>query len=270
MVDRLSGATFAEESTMLQPEEAHAVDAATRGTDRARERLVAEYLPVVRAIALRYRAFGLPVDDLVQEGSLGLLEAVDHFDPARGSDFEAYARFRIRRAIRNALTDQSRLIRLPKQVVERRRAIEQAGARIKCVTGHDPTPAEIAEATGLTAAVVIATRNAGTPPVSLDQPVLDDGSPLEALIVDASAPDPEAETVAHEQEQEIDKAVATLPERQREILSRHFGLGRDVEQIADVAAEFHVSQQRARAIERGALYALRDRLDPPVSPQRAR
>ncbi len=254
----------------MRHEDAHLVEAAKRGDRPSRECLVGEYLPVVRSIALRYRSLGLPVEDLVQEGSLGLLEAIEHYEPERSPDFDAYARFRIRRAIRNALTEQSRLIRLPKQIVERRRAIERAEASIKSATGHTPTPVELAAATGLSPATVIATRSIGTTPVSLDQSVLEDGSTLETLVADSSARDPEDETVEHEQAQEVDDAVATLPPRQREIVSRHFGLDRDAEQIAEVAATLHVSQQRARAIERDALYALRDRLEPVVTPRPTR
>src|SRR5207249_1152228 len=95
------------------------VRAAARGDRRARERLVERYLPLVKRLAWRYRGLGVPVDDLVQEGSVGLLEAIDRFDPARGNEFAAYARLRARRAILNALTTQARLVRLPKQVVER-------------------------------------------------------------------------------------------------------------------------------------------------------
>ena len=98
----------------------------------------AEHLPAVRSVALRYRNLGLSVDDLVQEGSIGLLEAIDRYEPERSPDFESYARFRIRRAIRNALTEQSRLIRLPKQIVERRRAIERAEANIKTANRSHP------------------------------------------------------------------------------------------------------------------------------------
>ena len=87
----------------------------------------------------------------------------------------------------------------------------------------------------------------------------------EVLIADGSAVDPEAEAVEHEELVEVDDAVASLPARQREIVSRHFGLGRDAEEIAEVAADLHVSQQRARAIERDALYALRDRLEPAIT-----
>ena len=89
--------------------------AARRGDRGARARVVDCHLPLVRALAARYRDFGLPLDDLVQEGVIGLLDAIDHYDPSRGPAFEPYARFRVRRAIRNALTEQARLFRLPKQ-----------------------------------------------------------------------------------------------------------------------------------------------------------
>jgi RNA polymerase primary sigma factor len=200
--------------------------------------------------------------DLVQEGSVGLLESIDRYDPARGVGFESFARFRIRRAIRNALTEQSRLIRLPKQIVERRRAIDRADAELRAATGRAPTPAELAAVVGLSPADVVATRSVGTPPASLDQAVLEDGSPLEAFVADRAARDPIDETVEHEEAQEVDGAVALLPPRQRELVSRHFGLGREAQELAEVAHTLHVSQQRARAIERDALYTLRTRLEP--------
>jgi RNA polymerase primary sigma factor len=259
---REAGSFEVEVRRMTRPEDAKLLRAAKRGDRVARDRIVARHLRAVRPIAARYRDLGLSVDDLVQEGSLGLLDAIDHYDPRRGADFEAYARFRIRRAIRNALTEQSRLIRLPKQIVERRRAIERVEAGLIGATGRVPTPAELATATGLSPKAVIETRTIASNLVSLDQPVLSDGSTLETVVADASARDPELETVHHEQAHLVDDAVAHLPKRQREIVSRHFGLGRGEEQIADVAAELHVSQQRARAIERDALYALRERLDP--------
>jgi RNA polymerase primary sigma factor len=263
--EREAGSFEAEARHMTRQEDAKLLRAAKRGDRSARERIVAGHLRSVRAIAGRYRDLGLPVDDLVQEGSLGLLDAIDQYDARRGADFEAYARFRVRRAIRNALTEQSRVIRLPKQIVERRRAIDRVEAGLIGATGRVPTPAELAVATGLSPAAVIETRTIGSNLLSLDQPVLPDGSTLETVVADASARNPELETVDHEQAHLVEDAVAHLPKRQREVVSRHFGLGRDAEQIADVAAELHVSQQRARAIERDALYALRERLDPAVT-----
>jgi RNA polymerase sigma factor (sigma-70 family) len=246
---------------MLLAEESELLRAARAGDCRARERVVAEHLNVVRTLAARYRDIGLPFDDLVQEGSLGLLDAIDNFDDGRGADFETYARFRVRRAIRNALTDKSRLIRLPKQVVERRRVIERAEARLTAARGRPPTTGELAAATGLSRATIVETRNAAASPVSLDQPVLPDGSTLETVVADTHALDPEVEAVEHEEAERVDAAVADLPARQREIVMRHFGIGGRPEEMAQVASALHLSQQRTRTIERDALYALRERLE---------
>jgi len=237
------------------------VCAARDGDQRRRDRIVSDQLGLVRAVAGRYRDLGLPVDDLVQEGVLGLLDAIATFDPGRGIDFETYARFRVRRAIRNALTEQSRMIRLPKQIVERRRAIVRAECTLAAAVGRVPTVAELAAATGLSTAAVVEAQEAAGPPVSLDQPLLDDGATLEDLLVDASAPDPAARAAEHERAECVDDAVAHLPERQREVVARHFGLGREAEKIGDVAVALHLSPQRARTIERDALYRLRDRLE---------
>jgi RNA polymerase primary sigma factor len=250
---RSDAMSFAEDATVLE--------AAKRGDRRAREQLVAKHLRIVRSVASRYRALGLPFDDLVQEGSLGLLEAIDLYDPDRSADFETYARFRVRRAIRNGLTEKSRLIRLPKQIVERRRAIERTEARLAAANGRVPTAQEVAAALGVEQSTVLETRDVSGAPLSLDHSVLLDGSALETVVADDAAPDPELEVVEHEQAELVDAALAALPERQREILSRHFGLRRTPEEIADVANALHLSQQRTRAIERDALYALRERLE---------
>jgi RNA polymerase primary sigma factor len=242
-------------------DESNLLSAARRGDPVARDHLVKRYLKVVRSLAGRYRDLGLPYDDLVQEGSLGLLDAIDHYDDRRGAPFDAYARFRIRRAIRNALTEKSRLIRLPKQIVERRRAIDMTEVRLTAARGHPPTAAEIAAVTGLTPDAVTELREIATGPISLDQPVLPDGSTLESVLADRSASDPAAETIDHDQTVLVDRAVEHLPPRQREIVSRHFGIGCAPEEMATVAANLHLSQQRARTIERDALYRLRDELE---------
>jgi len=241
-------------------DEARLLCEAKRGDRGARDRLVAHHLRVVQSLAARYRDLGLPYDDLVQEGALGLLEAIDDYDARRG-DFEPYARFRVRRAIRNALTDTSRLIRLPKQVVERRRTVDLTAARLAAARGRSATAEEIAAVTGLSPDAVTSVRDVGVSPISLDQSVLPDGSTLEGLLADQAARDPLLETVEHELVERVDDAVAQLPPRQREIVSRHFGIGCAEEEMADVAADLHLSQQRTRTIERLALYRLRDELE---------
>jgi RNA polymerase sigma factor (sigma-70 family) len=237
--------------------------AAGRGDRGAREQLATAQLGLVRSIAFHYRDLGLPFDDLVQEGALGLLDAIDHYDPGRGSSFETYARFRIRRAIRNALTEKARLIRLPKQVVERRRAIEHAEARLAAAAGgRTPSPGEIAAATGLSVGSVEDARSASVATVSLDEPVLPDGSPLEGLVADPRAADPELKLLEHEQTELLADALADLPERQRRIVSSRWGIGEAPVPNRVLATKLALSPRRTQTICRDALYELRNALAP--------
>ena len=237
--------------------------AAQSGDRRSREQLVTSHLGLVRSVASRYRDLGLPFDDLVQEGSLGLLEAIDRYDPSRGMPFDGYARFRIRRAIRNALTDQARLIRLPKQVVERRRAIDDAEARLAAeAAGRPPTPLELAAATGLSVAAVLNARSAGLAPVSLDEPVLPDGSPLARVVADPEAADPELRALEHEQAELLRAALESLPNRQRHIVNLRWGISGAPMSNAELAAELELSPRRTQTIGRDALYQLKAALEP--------
>jgi RNA polymerase primary sigma factor len=234
---------------------------ASRGDRKARAQLLEINLPLVRGVASRYHGAGLPFDDLVQEGSVGLLEAIGDFDPRLGVEFAAYARFRVHRAIRNALTERARLVRLPKHIVERRRLIDRERARVFASSGHVPSATELAERTGLPLDTVLATLGAGIDAVSLDAPVTPDGSSLEELVADPAAVDPEAVVVERDSVRRVDEAVEHLPERQRQIIERAFGLGVAPESIADVAAEFHLSPQRTRTIVLDALHKLERELE---------
>jgi RNA polymerase sigma factor (sigma-70 family) len=238
--------------------------AAQAGDRRAREQLVTSALSHVRSIAAHYRDLGLPLEDLVHEGAIGLLEAIDHYDPGRGASFETYSSFRIRRSIRNALTDKARLIRLPKQVVERRRAVERAEARLTAASGgQPPSAAELAIATGLPLATIQAARSPELAPISLDQPVLPDGSPLAGVVADSHAADPELITLEHERTRELTTAVADLPERQRQIVSCRWGIGGRLSGSNGLFADtLEISPRRAQTIGRDALYELRKALDP--------
>jgi RNA polymerase sigma factor (sigma-70 family) len=238
------------------------VRAARRGDRGARERLVTSHLAMIRSLATRYRDLGLPFEDLVQEGSLGLLDAIDRYDPSRGPNFGSYARFRVRRAMRNALTDQARLIRLPKHIVERRRALERADARLTAANrGRGPTPAELAAATGLSVSAVLEARAAADAPISLDAPVLPDGAPLESVVADPAASDPERDTIALEQSRLLERAVARLPERQRRIVRRHWGLDCPPQPTVELAAELELSSRRTQTLAADALYELREALE---------
>ena len=236
--------------------------AAQRGEERARRRLVELHGGLVRSVAFRYRDLGLPLEDLVQEGSIGLLEAIDRFDPARGASFATYARWRVRRAITHALTNNGRLVRLPKGVIERQRAVARLRARLHARTGRDPAPDEIAAATGLSVAAVAEALAAREEPASLDAPAAEGGVALQALVADPAAPQPEAETLEHERSELVADAVAHLPPRQRRVIEAHFGLGHDERSLVELADELELSPQRARALEQDALHRLWTTLEP--------
>jgi RNA polymerase sigma factor (sigma-70 family) len=228
--------------------------------DAVPEADIADRLRLVRAIAARYRGIGLPVDDLAQEGLLGLVGAYERFDPARG-DFDTFVSFRVRRAILNALTEQARFVRLPKQVVERRRAVSRAEASLTAANGRRPTAAEVARVTGIGEPAVLGARAAAIQAVSLDEPAFPDGTALLAAVPDPDAVDPELVAIAHDEAQLVRAAVDDLPERQRLVVARHFGLDRPAESLQRIAASLHLSPQRTRAIERQALGTLRTTLD---------
>jgi RNA polymerase sigma factor (sigma-70 family) len=219
--------------------------AAQRGDRRARDVVVASRLPLVRSIANRYRQLGLPLDDLIQEGLLGLLDAIGRYDPASG-DFDRFARFRVRRAIRNALTEQSRLVRLPKHVVERQRALSRAA------NGREQSPVVLADATGLPLRSVQQALAAGVTTASLDA--------IAAAGADPAAADPEHVAVEHDDAERLGVALASLPCRQRQIVSRPYGLDAPPKCISAVAAELGLSRERTRSILRTALADLRSRL----------
>lgn len=242
--------------------EARLIRAARRGDSRARELLVGSHLGMVRAVASRYRNAGLPFEDLVQEGSLGLLEAIERYDSRRGDSFAAYACFRVRRANVNALTQQARLIRLPKQVVERRRTVARAEDRLAAATGRTPTPVELAAVTGLSEAAVLEARTAPTSPLSLDARPARDLPPLESVIADASARDPEREALVTETARLVREAVDKLPPRQRYIVRKRFGLGGDELDVAALADQLQLSKRRTRTLEHDALSHLAADLEP--------
>jgi RNA polymerase sigma factor (sigma-70 family) len=235
--------------------------AARDGDRSARDRLLELELPLVHRVAVRYRGVGLPFDDLAQEGALGLLDAIEHFDESRGLDFEAYARFRIHRAIRNALTERARLLRLPKHVVERRRLLARETSRLVATTGREPSAEELAARTGLPLSAVLEARAVPLEPTSLDVPALPDGSPLECLVADPTAADPEQTALTHDEAERVDAVVARLPSRQRYAVEHAFGFDTSPESIATVAGRLHLSPPRTRTIMLTALAKIRDELE---------
>lgn len=215
---------------------------------------------LVRSLARRYRDMGLPVEDLLQEGAIGVLEAIENFDASNGASFSTYAYWRARRTMTHALTDHGRLLRLPKSVLERRRAIADASAHL-ANAGRRPTASALAEATDMTADDVVAAMEAPTTVASLDAP-LNDGTTLEGTVADPAATEPSAAVLADVERAALADAVDHLSRRQRAVVDAHFGLSGEPKTLAQIGAELHVSPARVRAIENDAMQALACELDP--------
>lgn len=248
----IGGTTQAVPRTHVSGHSERLAARARRGDRDARTALVGEHMGLVKSIALRYRDLGLPVDDLVQEGSIGLLAAIDEYDSSRGASFSTYAFWRIRAAVTHALTAHGQLVRAPRPVLERRRRVAQARASI-VAAGHEPDVAELAVATALPAAEV---REALAPShvASLDQP-LADGTPLGESLA-ASSTSPEAQLVSRERARALRGAVEHLRGRKQTIVARHFGIGGEPETLGAIAHDLHLSPERTRVLKDEALREL--------------
>lgn len=223
---------------------------ARRGDRIARAKVVEEHMGLVRAIAFRYRDRGIPVEDLVQEGAIGLLAAVDNYDPERGTAFSTYAFWRIRAAVTHALTADAQIVRIPRPVLERRRRVALERDRLTR-DGRAPSTATLARVTELRerdvdeALAVTAYR-------SLDEET-GSGRPLAETIADPSSPEPEEQILAAARVGALRDALGRLSPRKRRIVGRHFGLAGKPATLTEIGAEMHLSPERVRGLKDEAL-----------------
>jgi len=228
-----------------------------RGDLAAKQEMIERNLRLVYSVAQRYHGRGATYDDLVQEGTIGLVRAVEKFDHRRGLKFSTYAVWWIRRSLANAVVD-ARTIRIPSNSSDRLAAIQRAERELERLAPGSPSTEAIAERTGFSVRRVQALREAASVTASLDEPVGEDGSPLGDLIADRQAVDPWRHTDERETHRQLQSMVATLPVRHRDVLLRRYGLGgKEPETHAEIGARLGVGEERSRQLEREALHRLR-------------
>jgi RNA polymerase primary sigma factor len=234
-----------------------------KGDKKAREQMIKANLRLVVKIARDYEGIGLPLLDLISEGNIGLMKAVERFDPAKGGKLSTYGSWWIKQSIKRALANQSKTIRLPVHLVDKISKMRRTAMRLQEELGREPTDEELGEEMGITASRVAQMRMAAIRPASLDAPIGDEDSNNFAEVVqDESADTPYEQLEEKTVTRMLQEMVKTLDPREATILRARFGLdGGPQKTLEEVGQKFGVTRERVRQIQNIALKKLRKMIE---------